>query len=51
LAIPAAIIGLGSGVGSIKDIIKQVRRSRERKAELPNRPIGILWDAYQRKKT
>lgn len=45
LAIPAAIIGLGAGVGSVRDIVRRFQRSRGQKQIEENRPIGVLWKA------
>lgn len=49
LAIPAAAIGLGAGLGSVRDVIRRVQRLRKYKSESTARPIGILWDAYSQR--
>lgn len=49
LAIPAAAIGLGAGLGSVRDVIRRVQRLRKFKSESAARPVGILWDAYSQR--
>lgn len=49
LAIPAAVIGLGAGAGSVRDVIKQIKHIKQQSNKTAGRPLGILWDAFSQR--
>ena len=47
LGIPATIIGLGPGLGSVRDVVKRLKAIGNIRSEQSRRPIGVLWEAYK----
>ena len=47
LGIPATMIGLGPGLGSVRDVVKRLKAIGNIRSEQSRRPIGVLWEAYK----